>query len=508
MQNFKRFLVVSSVAFMALFLVGCGGSAINDNYVIIGLESDVVSLDPHAANTASSSQVNVQIFERLIAQDLEGNFHPWLATEWTQYDDRTYEFTLREGVEFHNGEILTAHDVVFTMQRAAHSPAIAAVLGEIDPSTVVAVDDMTVRIGTFEPHSALLNALAHAVSAILNEASVVEAGDDYDRHPIGTGPFEFVDRVEGSTITLTRFENYHGVAPEIEGLQFRVMVDVSARLMALETGELDISHVTRNDIARVEADENLHMHRMPNYQINYVGFNNERERFNNPLVRQAVSHAINVEEIHQTLMQGVGEVLNGPLAPTVWGAYEGLEGYAFDLDRARDLMAEAGYENGFDATMAINELPERREWAEAIQSQLREIGITVTISQMDMPTFLAETEDGNYDMFILSWNAVTGEADYGLHPVFHSVNHGAPGNRAFYTNTRVDELLDLGRSTSDPSIRLEAYHEVQQLIVEDAPWVFLTSGEVLMASGTNIGGLNLVPTNHIMFNTIYFTDSE
>jgi peptide/nickel transport system substrate-binding protein len=506
----KKFFVLTALFVFSIILIGCGENthhAHSDHTkLIVGFEGDIISLDPHASNVTTTAQVLVQVWEPLVRVDPDsGDIIPVLAESWQRYDDYSYVFNLKEGVLFHNGEEMTAADVVFSLARAAEMPQVAAIFGDFDAENMEVIDRYTVRIGTKIPFAPLLNNLSHPAGVIISQAAYEEFGD-LDAYPIGTGPFKFVNRVHGDRIEFETFDDFHGNRPEFDELIIRVIVEPNARLIALETGEIDMAHMSRTDIARVEANDDLIAHITSNYQKLYFGI--QTERVSDLRIRQAISYAINADEIHETIMYGVGDRLTGPLNERVFGAKSDLEGFPYDPDRARELLAEVGYDehHRLALTMLTNEFPERGEWALAAQNQLAEVGIDLTITQTETAMFLEETAAGYYDMFVLAWTSVTADADYGLFPLFHSSSIGAPGNRTFFNNPRVDELLEIGRESFDPEVRLAAYYEAQEIIVEEAPMVYLATGTKIMGARSNVGGIRLLPDNHTLFYEVYFID--
>ena len=503
MNGLKKIKVVVLLLMLGLVLVGCETqeTETGSQTLTVGFEGDVVSMDPHASNVGSSIQVLVQVYEPLVRLDLDGNIVGILAESWERYDDYSYVFYLREGVRFHNGEEMTAEDVAFSISRGANSPLVSAFMGVFDPDNIEVIDTYTVRIGTREPFAPLLNNLTHPGGSILSLAAY-EAGVDFDETPIGTGPFVVTNRIHGEQIEFEAFEDFHGDGPQVDYLVIRFIVDLSARLIELESGAIDLANISRSDVARVENNPDLTLHQRENQQMFYIGINTER--IPDLRVRQAIQYAINVDEIHETLFYGLGTPITTPLSTIIPGARTDLEGFSFNPERARELLAEAGYSDGLELSLIVNEFPDRQEWALAAQSYLAEVGITMHITQVETPIFLEETEAGNYDLFVLAWTAGTGDADYGLYPLFHSSNHGAPGNRTFFFHPEVDELLDLGRTSFDSNLRLEVYHEVQEIITREAPMVLLSSGETLVGAQSNVRVLNIRLTAVQLFYTVYF----
>lgn len=510
-NRINKLLVVLLLAALVLTACGTTDEGSTDTILRVANSAEAASLDPQGSNDTASARVHYQIYDTLVVQTEDLELVPGLATEWEQIDELTYEFTLREGVTFHNGEAFTADDVVFTLKRALTMGDIAHIVSMIDGDTIEAVSDYVVRLSTVEPNASLITHLAHGATGILNEEAVTEGGEDYGQNPVGTGPFKFVNWQSGSEINLERNDDYWGEVAKVAGIQFKFIVETGPRLIELESGEVDIAYdIDPNDVQKVADNADLTLYRDSNLSTTYVGFNAGKEGpMGNVLVRQAINHAINMTDVVNTVYAGLGSPAFGPIGENVWGANTDLEPYAYDVDLAKELLAEAGYADGFSISLWTNENAQRRQIAAIIQNQLADIGIEVDVQVLEWATYLEETNKGEHDMFILGWTTVTADADYGLYALFHSSQHGSNGsNRTFYTNTRVDELLDLGRRTIDADDRLAAYYEAQELIRDDAPWIFTWNGENVSASSTSVTGFRQHPNGSHKLASVSVAASE
>lgn len=465
----------------AVILAACSSGESSDgggDTLVVANGADPVTLDIQDTNDMATTRVATQIYETLIFQDNDLELQPGLATEWEEVDEDLFEFTLREGVTFHNGEEFTADDVEYTLRRAIESPQIGHIVGAVDPESIEVVDDYTIRFGTTDTFGPFLTHLAHPALGILNEEAVEEAGDDYGTTvAVGTGPFEFVEWVTGTEVVAERYDDYWGDAPQVQRIEFQTITDPSVRLIELESGNVHIAYdLAPSDLQSVEDNDQLVLHNTPNLGAEYMGFNLQNDT---PLqdvnVRKAISHAIDVQAIIDTVYQGVGEQMSGPINELVFGYNPDLEPYTYDVERAKELMAEAGYaDGGVSLELLVGDnSQERIQVSQIVAESLSEIGIDVQVSQMEWGAFIEATGNGEGDMHLLGWTTVTTDADYGLYPLFHSDNFGPPGNRSFYANDRVDELLDMGRYSSEQDEREEFYQEAQEIIVDEAPWVFL-----------------------------------
>jgi peptide/nickel transport system substrate-binding protein len=440
--------------------------------------SDAPTLDPHGMNDTATTNATTQIFDRLTEYAEDGSVVPSLAEEFNQVDDTTWEFKLRQGVKFHDGSDFTAEAVKMSLERLIDpefaSPR-AVVLNMITEVTVV--DDHTVQLKTAEPFAPLPAHLAHNAGSIIAPSAIEDeksGGKKVDENPVGTGPFKFESWNRGAEIKFVRNDDYWGEKAKLDSIVFKVIPEQATRVAMLETGEAHVMLVGSSDVTQVEGIEGVELDRVKGTRMDYVGFNINKEPFDDVKVRQAVAMAINKEDIVNGILDGQGVAAVGPLAPTVVGNSQDLKPLDFDVEAAKKLLADAGLPDGFKTTLYVNEgSKERSDIAELVQAQLGEIGIEVSIETIEWGAFLEKTAAGEHEMFVLGWTTVTGDADYGLYALFHSSMHGNPGNRSFYTNTKVDELLDKGRTATDQEERNTAYAEVSQILIDEAPMVYL-----------------------------------
>src|SRR5690625_446446 len=557
MKNFKLLFMMAMIAVLSVVLVACAddsdvepeadpeegtateteegtedasGEGSGGGDLVISEAADIVSLDPHGSNDVPSSNVRNNIYESLTYLDENMEVQPRLATEWTEVDDTTWEFTLKEGVPFHDGTEFNAEVVEANLERLI-DPAVASArmfLYEMVTGVDV-VDDYTVQINLEYPFAPILAHLAHdaggmiskevidadyeaALSAAGEEMSVEEyyelreeGGDAHEEvadaitdevgnhiaeNAVGTGPFEFESRNAGENVVLANYADYHDEenAAQLDTVTFKVVPETAARLAEIETGSSHIAGAAEpTNIDRIESHDSTEVDLTPSLGLSYIGFNVEKEPLDDPLVRQAISHAVDREAIIEGIYDGVGTPAEGPLAPGVFGYDESVEGITYDLDRAKELMAEAGHEDGFQIEIITNDdNPQRVDTAVYIQEALQEINIDVSVQQLEWGAYLENTAAGDHDMFVLGWSTVTGDADYGMYPLFHSSMHGDPGNRSFLSNDTVDELLEQGRTESDPDARQEIYSELQEELVDIAPMIYIHHQDFVTGINSNV----------------------
>lgn len=530
----KRSLFFTSLTAAALLLAACGtddsdpvdggtdpgeetgtdteGAQGGD--LVIGQLSDAVSLDPHGSNDTPSSNVAYNIYEALLIQDENMELQPGLATEWERVDDLTWQFTLREDVTFHDGSEFNADVVQANFERILDEDIASprAFLYEMVEEINV-VDDYTVEFVTEYPFSPLPAHIAHSGGGMMSAEVIAadyeaiengsEPGSVINENPVGTGPFVFESWTPGDEIVLNRNDDYWGGAPALDSITFRVVPEGSTRLADLETGAIHISDpLSPSDVSRVEGTDGMSVNSQPSVSLSYIGFNAQKEPFDDPLVRQAISKAIDKDTIINGIYDGVGIPAESPLAPDVFGHDENISGLEYNVEEARELLAEAGYEDGFSTTIWTNDNQDRIDTATAVQAQLEEIGIDVEIEIVEWGAYLEDTAAGEHDMFILGWSTVTGDADYGLYPLFHSDNFGEAGNRTFFATDELDSVLEEARQSSDEDERLDLYSRAQEILVDEAPMIYIHHPEFLLAVSDDVEGLWQHPTGILMLRDV------
>ncbi len=503
------FAALFLVAGMSLFAAGAAEeAAVVEQDLVIATHSDIVSLDPHGSNDSPSSQVRTQIYDTLLYHDENLELHPGLAVEWEMIEDTVWEFQLREGVTFHNGDAFTADAVKANFERVIDPEFGSERAFLYDMITEVrVVDDLTVQIETEYPFAPLLAHLAHDAGGIAHPDALEEAGFD-EVEPIGTGPFVLELWEPGDEIVLVRNDDYWGDLPNLESVTFQIVPEESTRLAMVERGDAHIAEILQPaNMGRAEGSPAMNLELYESLSLTYVSFNTQKEPFDDVRVRQAITMAIDKESIIEGIVEGAGVPAVGPINELVFGAHPDLADLelAYDPDRAAELLADAGYPDGFETTVWTNDNPTRIAIAEVMQHNLAEVGIDVSIEVLEWGAYLDETAEGNHDMFILGWVTVTGDADYGMYALFHSDNQGAAGNRSFYTEDRVDELLDSGRTEGDMENREALYFEVQEYLVDDAPFVYLYHPYYMLAIGNSVEGYRHRPDNMPVLTDVILT---
>jgi len=487
--------------------------------LVVATVSDAVTLDPAGANDVPSFDVQYNIFEKLVKHDENMELQPSLATSWEAVDDTTWEFKLQEGVKFHDGTDFNAEAVKANIERLI-DPDVAAPTAYLLEMIreVVAVDDYTVQFKTEYPFSGLPAHLAHSASGMISpemiKADYAAMGDGeapgtaINEKPIGTGYFKFDEWQPGQYVRLVKNEDYWDGAALLDSVTFKVVPEDLTRIAELNTGDSHITNpLSASDVGQIESTEGLSFIQQGSVSLDYLGFNMDKEPFNDKLVRHAISMAIDKTQIIDGITDGYAKEAVGPLAPNVFGYDENLAGLEYNPEEAKKLLEEAGYPDGFETTIWTNDTRERMDIATNVQAQLEEIGIKVEIEVFEWGAYLEEIGNGAHDMFILGWSNSTADGDVGLYPLFHSDNIGPPGNRTFMDNEELDSLLVEARQAADESERIELYKQAQELLVEEAPMVYLMHKDYLLGVNDSVkGDLAMTPTKMLQLKDVYIEE--
>lgn len=500
--NLLFFIVLSII--ISTFFIGCSKSnnSIDNTKLVIAQEGEPKSLDVHLGNDGYSLKINKLIYSRLVETDGDLNIIPGLAESWHRIDDKTTEFKLRKGVKFHNGDTLTPEDIKFSFERMKNSPRISFVLPPIERIDIV--DENTINLVTSKPFGPLLAHLAHPALGIVNKKLILADENAYLNNPIGTGSYRFKEWKPGQSLTLIKNNDYFGKVGNFETIIFKNVVEGSSRVIGLETGEFDIAlGIQTIDEQTIKKNSKLKLLTKPSNSFTYIGFNNEKEPFKNEKVRKAINYAIDKSSIIDAVLLGTGKIATSPIAPAVFGFTDKTKPYEFNLSKAKEYMKEAGYEKGVKSDIYILGGETEKQTAEIVQANLKEIGIDLNIIILEASAYWDLTGKGNHDMFLGSWGCVTGDADYGLYSMYHSNAKGAPGNRDFYSNSKVDKLLDKARISTNQEERKKLYEDVQLEILKDSPDVMLYYRVISVGTQENVEGLNISPVTLHDFYPVY-----
>ncbi len=506
----RRFLI----PFALLALVFAGFALAQPKYggvLRAGMQTDPVGLDPHTTNATATRNMLENVYDTLVMHDSSGAIVPALAESWSASDDGlVWTFVLRAGVTFHNGDALTASDVAFSINRIK-DPEIASPraddFGVVE--SITAVDDHTVQITLSQPFSPLLAKLAKSLNVIVSE-DVVAAEGDLEEVVFGTGPFIFVEYLPATRMVLERNPNFWGSdadgnqLPYLDGITFVFFPDAVARTTAVQTGNVDwIEYVPAADVTILQADSDVTIVGGLSANFRSLYFNVTQPPFDNKLVRQAIAYAIDEQAIVDLALFGTGGVAaTGTTVPP--SNYYGVSTSPYvgrDVERALALMAEAGYADGFTFDLYVTSTYDfLRTPAEIIQSNLADIGITTNIVAEDWSIYLDKALASDFQATILGESGQSDPDDF-LYNVFIS---GSGNNLGDFSSPELDALLERGRQATSQEERRAIYTEVQQLLFEESPHVFLFHSAQYEAIGNNVQGFEHFPnTSYLGLRTTW-----
>lgn len=476
--------------------------------VVVAIGVDASTLDPHRTTDSATESINKNLYNNLVRFDADMQIVPDLATHWTVSEDgRTWTFYLREGVRFHDGTALDAEAAKRSFERLL-DPANAFPRASLhaDIVAVEVVGPHAVSVTTERPAGALLARMAHPSAAIVSMAAVERWGDAFGQHPVGSGPFKFDSWTPGEEIVLVRNDDYFRGAPVISHVTYRVVPEESVRTLMLQAGEVDVAvGIPPDQLPLLQRMRNVEIKQTPSTMMMYMAMNGQKKPFDDVRVRQAMNYAVNKEEIVEFLLSDLADVADSPLSPVIWG-YASTGVYEYNPERAKQLLAEAGYPNGFSMSLwtPVGRYLQDLGTAEVVQAQLAEVGIDVRVETWEFGAYIEEIKKAQFDMVLLGWSPSTGDADWGLFPVFHSTQWPPMSNRALYGNPDVDALLIAAQTEPDQHKRRELYRELQQIIFDDAPWIFLWSARQIVAHRSGLEGMEIIPVEHILFENASF----
>ena len=514
----KKSITILLIFAMLTSLIGCSGSNTGTNEasntetvagenskkdkIVATVTTEILTLDPQISAGTPAEVVREQMFEGLVDVNEKNEVSPLLAEEWSVSDDGLeWIFKLKEGVKFHDGESFTAKDVKNTFDRYLNNETSTRVYIYKNILETVVVDDYTVKFITEKPQASFLNILAYGGGAIMSTKSLERDNDTIGKEPVGTGPFKFKESVTNEYVIMERFDGYWGEKSDIAEIKFMTVKEASTRVNMVETGEADfIMGVTAQDIERIKDNKDLTIQYAESNRVSHIGFNMEKEPFDNKLVRQAMNYAIDKDAIVAGIFSGEGVPAKSVVAPATWGFYD-PDMYEYNPEKAKVLLEEAGYPDGFTATVWS---PEGRyfkdkETVMAVAGQLEQVGITLDVEIVDWAQYLKELKVANTDgnkvhAYFLGWESTTGEANYLFNSIFSSKNIAPVGwNTMFYRNDEVDELNELASACLDDDERLEYFKEMQTIIMEDAPWIPIHVWGQVAVYRSNLENITLLP---------------
>lgn len=495
----RRLAAAAALSAAVLALAACAGGtgdaeegASAGGTLEYGLDSDVPQLTTPQNQGSASMILNAALHRGLVQYDAEGQIVPALAESWDDDGQQTFTFHLRDGLTFHDGSDLTSEDVKATLEYIADPDNSAKLLAAASGiASIDTPDETTVEVNLAAPDAAFLSFLADVTGAILPSESLGQEGPTYD----GAGPFRFVSYEQGSVFVVEKFDDFYDADDvKLDGINFQIIADQTARDNALLSGSVDaVSFVGWNSYDQVEANSSLVLDSTEG-PFMYLEFNTTGDSpFADPLVRQAVAYAVDRQGVIDAALGGQGKPLNGMPIPENSEYYNAdyADFYEQDVDKAKELLAEAGYPDGFTATMlSSSQYSFHENTAVSVQADLAAIGITLEMNLPDWPTRLELGAAGDYDIAVYGSSGLTND------PAFLSemlTPSGAQNSSFGYDDPKVNELLAEGRATVDTDARKAVYDELSAYVLEQAPIVTLAWRAQAFGYSDAVEGFSNIP---------------
>ncbi|HAS91216.1 MAG TPA: ABC transporter substrate-binding protein [Sedimentibacter sp.] len=445
------------------------------------------SMDVQNEPGGTAKSVFLMVFNTLVDYDtMKDEYIPGLAESWKQISDTVWEFKLRQGVKFHDGTEFTAKDVKFTIDRGKEMGASKSRFASI--SEVEIIDDYTVNLILFSPDNDIVYKLSEPNTVMLS-ANAFETLDENEANQVGTGPYMYKEWVQGDYLSLIRFDDYWGGTPKTKEIVIRSIPEASSRLIALQTGEIDICvDPPVIDLHYVAEDENLVLWQIPSSNIRHISVNMEVEPFTNKLVRQALMYAVDREALLALVYEGNATPHYGVMHP-MSEFYIEADTPEYNPEKAKSLLAEAGYPDGFKTTIYCSAGTVQKAVATVMQAQLAEIGIEAEIQSLETATFNAGVaHGGTFPLAVDGWGGHTIGPDNALRTYFHSKGSS---NRSNINDEYVDKLIDEAIAEKDYEKRKSLYAELQQYLIDNANWIPLAIEQINVGMNVNVQGFEL-----------------
>jgi peptide/nickel transport system substrate-binding protein len=487
------------LAVTLLQLSACRPAAPDATTLNFLIESSPNNLDLRQGTDAQSERVGELIYDPLVRKDEHFNLQPWLAKSWERPDALTWVFHLRDGVRFHNGKAMSAQDVAWSIQSMTNGALVTAKGGAFADVVGVSVPrPLTVVVKTSKPDASLLFNLSDGLFGVVENG----AGRDEGLHPVGTGPFRFVDQVQDKEVVVERNADYWAGAPSptLQRVRFTVVPDAITEALEMKKGSGDVesNEITRDMVHALQGQPGLLTQTGPGARVDYMNFNVSDPSLRDKRVRQAIACAIDRDALIQWLWLGGARKAETLLPTGHWAAASDadLAQYPHDMAQAEQLLDAAGLRPDKDGvrlrlTMKTSTDETTRLEAQAIQAQLREAGIVLTLRSAEFGTFYSDITKGAFQMYMLRWIGSNEDPDIFRYAYATESFPPKGADRGRYSNSHVDALLTAAGAETDPNVRRREYIEVQQILAEELPTIPLWYPDNVVVHSSRLTGLTL-----------------
>lgn len=487
-----RFRIAALITLMIL-ATSCAGGKSPADAIVVAIESSPTTFDPRLAMDSYSMKIDELIFNGLVKLDKNFDYTPDLAQKYEQLNDVTYRFFLRENVRFHNGDLLTADDVIYTFRTIMSEEMASPFKATFDYiKDIEKESDNVITIRLKEPYAPFLTAM---VKGIVPKNYAEKMGKEFGQLPVGTGPYKLTEFISDSHVNLEVNEDYFGEKPKLPRLIFKIFKDDNVRVLQLMRGSVDMvqNAVPPVLLKMLEKRKNLSVDAAPSIVFAYLGMNLEDKILSNENVRRALAHSINREEIIKYKWEGFARIANTLLAPSHWAYTADVSVYDFDPEKAKRLLDEAGYpdpdgdgpKKRFYLSYKTSTQKHRIDIANLIAEQLSMVGIGVNVTPYEWGTFFRDIKTGDFQLYSLTWVGITEPDIY--YSIYNSTQMPPSGaNRNRYVNKEIDRLTELGRATVDKKRRAEIYKKVQQIVADELPYIPLWYEDNVVVRGSDL----------------------
>lgn len=476
---------------------GTSGEPTQGGSVVVGMTQDLVSLDPHQVTDAGTRGVVFNLFEGLVKPTAEGDIEAAVASAYDiSQDAKTYTFTLRDNVKFHDGSTVTADDVKYSIQRYAEIQGESSAFSNVEAVTVV--DEHTVTITLREGYSEFLTDVASA-------AIIPENNENPSKNPIGTGPFKYASYTPGQNLVIEKFEDYWKEGyPYLDQAEFQFIANMDTAYAQLQSGHVDIlNYLTMDQVNSLPEQYNVVQGSM--MLVHGMFLNNEYEPLQNLKVRQAISYAVDSQTINEFLFGGKSQLIGSHMIPALTKYYEeGLEDmYAYSPEKAKTLLEEAGYGQGFDLEITVpSSYSQHVDTAQIIAEQLNAVGINTTIKQVEWSTWLSDVyTNTEYQATVIGFDGTLAPSDW-----LHKYTSDADNNIANFKNQEYDDAFNLAYETVDDTEKAEYYKLCQKILAENAASVYIEDPVDFVAVNSKLAGYKFYPIAAQDLSTVYYVE--
>lgn len=508
----RRFAAVV-VAVVAVTCAVRWGGAAGKATLVIGMPTDVPIFDTHKTTGLHNGGILNQVSEPLVRLTTKGEVVPWLVERWQpSKDGRTWTLSLRRGVRFTDGTPFDAEALRFNIERFRQHSIGKATLAMIESMEVV--DEHTLRVTTKAPYAPFVNSLGYHLIVVYSPTQVRKVGDDnLHTAPVGSGPYRFVYHKRGQEVRLEANDQYWGGKPQIRTILSRPYPDISARILALESGDVDlVFQVPPQEAARLAKNPALTVYTLPSARVIWLYLNTQSGPFKDKRVREALYYAVDREAIVKNLFAGTAKVLHSPGPIGAYGYTEQYDSYAYNPDRARQLLKDAGQAN---LSFTVHHSPGRyllsAQVLEALQGYFKQVGVTMKVVDLEWATLsnmaAQPIEKNQLQAVLFGWRSANGDIDSAIQDFGSAYWRPKGNNVSFFRSAEFDRLLTFEQGTLDGRKRLEALHRMQAILMDEVPALFLYGEPQIWAAKKSLKGLDWNPLESLQsLHTAHFED--